>query len=200
MESVRDVRNASVEGVLDWAEEMAKKGLYEPNTGRHLRSAVKAMASILDAGERTPQFLIENLEAVADRWARANKANPSTMRTYRQRAGALLEDFAKYMESPTSFKGRGGSTPRKSEKAERQSAAKAEAVVVSHTSATALNMFRLPNSKTFFYSLPDDFTIEDLRRVVYHLLPATSDFDPMVQNGGFPPMSAAPVVSAAARS
>jgi hypothetical protein len=52
-------------------------------------------------------------------------------------------------------------------------------------------VIRMPNGKVFRYSLPEDFTIEDLRRIVYHLLPATADFDPMRPGGGFPPMSPA---------
>ena len=41
-----------------------------------------------------------------------------------------------------------------------------------------MNNFLLPNGKIFRYSLPEELTVDDLRRIVYHLLPAAIDFDP----------------------
>ena len=179
------------EQILDWAEEMAKKGLYDLSTSRNLRTALKALIGILDPDEtRDPKSLLTAMDSIAERWARANRANPTTMKTYKQRAISLLEDYLGFMESPGSFKGRGGNAaPKKTEKKDdRRAPIHAPPPVFEPSNASALNTFRLPSGKVFCYSLPETFTIEDLRRVVFHLLPATSDFDPMRPGGGFPPM------------
>jgi hypothetical protein len=179
-----------VNDILGWAEEMEKKGLYDHSTSKNLRTALKALVTVLDPSEqRDAKHLIAEMESIAERWARANRANPATMRTYKQRAISLLEDYIGYMENPASFKGRGGTgAPKKSEKKEERRAATPSPT---EPGAGSINAFRMPNGKVFRYSLPEDFTIEDLRRIVYHLLPATADFDPMRPGGGFPPMSPA---------
>ncbi len=181
-----------VNDILGWAEEMEKKGLYDQSTSKNLRTALKALVTVLDPAERRgAKQLVADMESIAERWARANRANPSTMKTYKQRAIALLEDYAGYMENPASFKGRGGASPKKSEKKEERRAAPAPAPGATEPAPASINTFRMPNGKVFRYSLPEDFTIEDLRRIIYHLLPATADFDPMRPGGGFPPMSPA---------
>jgi hypothetical protein len=189
-----DLVNMTVEQILEWAEEMAKKGLYDATTGRLMRTGLKALVSILDESEpRDANSVLVNLDAIAERWARANKAVPDTMKTYKQRASNLLEDFIVYMENPAAFKGRGGGVGSK--KAEKKDDRKAQqrpvSVEAEEQAASSLNTFRLPNGKIFRYALPDHFTIEDLRRIVYHLLPATADFDPMRPGGGYAPMSPA---------
>jgi hypothetical protein len=188
--------NVTIEEILEWAEEMGRKGLYDPSLSRHLRTALKALVSIMDSGEaRDAKSVLANLDSLAERWARANRANPSTMKTYKQRATSLLEDYILYMDNPASFKGRGGgSGVKKPEKREERRGSGARAVPQGESDesardSNALNTFRLPNGKVLRYSLPEGFTTEDLRRVVYHLLPATVDFDPMRPGGGFPPMS-----------
>lgn len=185
-----DLVNVTVDQMLDWADEMTKKGLYDANTGRLLRSALKSLVSILDEHEaKDPSTLAANIDAIAERWARANKANPSTMKTYRQRAASLVEDFITFTKSPGAFKGRGGGGPKKEKKDERRAPDTSVASDL-QAGASPWNTFRLPDGRLFRYSLPENFTIEDLRRIVFHLLPATSDFDPMRPAGGFPPMPA----------
>jgi hypothetical protein len=181
-----------VNDILGWAEEMEKKGLYDHSTSKNLRTALKALVTVLDPDEqRDADHLIAEMESIAERWARANRANPATMRAYKQRAIALLEDYVGYMKDPASFKGRGGtSAPKRPERKEERRAAPPPASGAADPAVASFNTFRLPNGKVFRYSLPDNFTIEDLRRVVYHLLPATADFDPM-RPGGFPPVSPA---------
>lgn len=180
-----------VNDILGWAEEMEKKGLYDTSTSKNLRTALKALVTVLDPAElQDAKQFVADMESIAERWARANRANPATMRTYKQRAIALLEDYDGFMENPASFKGRGGTSSKKSEKKEeRRAAAPTTPPIATEPAAAAFNTFRMPNGKVFRYSLPEDFTIEDLRRVVYHLLPAAADFDPMRPGGGFPPMS-----------
>ena len=185
--------NTTEEQILDWADEMAKKGLYDQSTSRNLRTALRGLLTVLDPNEsRDPRSVLNQVESIAERWARVNRANPTTMKTYRQRSTQLLEDYITFMENPGAFKGRGGgNAPKKTDKKDerRQSSAAvnagSEEPVVRE--ATSLNTFRLPNGKLVRYSLPEDFTIEDLRRVVFHLMPTTVDFDPM-RPGGFPPM------------
>jgi hypothetical protein len=193
-----DFVNTTEQQILNWADEMAKKGLYDLSTSRNLRTALKALLGVLESNERRdPRSLLAQMESIAERWARANRANPTTMKTYRQRASQLLEDYIGFMENPGSFKGRGGGTaPKKTEKKEVRRAAAQPPPAGGGDDSTVrdqlgLNTFRLPNGKIVRYSLPEDFTIEDLRRVVYHLLPTTIDFDPGRPGGGFPPMSPA---------
>jgi len=188
-----DLVNVTIEQILEWAEEMAKKGLYDATTGRLMRTGLKSLVTILDETEaHDPRSLLASLDEIAERWARANKAVPDTMKTYKQRASNLLEDFIVYMENPAAFKGRGGATgAKKAEKKEERKTQRPTANEVDEPAPSALNTFRLPNGKVFRYSLPESFTIEDLRRIVYHLLPATADFDPMRPGGGYPPMSPA---------
>src|SRR5262245_7064448 len=109
LDGSNELINSTTSEIMSWAEEMAKKGLYELNTSRHLRTALKALVGVLDPDEPAdPNSLLANLDQISERWARVNKANPSTMKTYRQRASALLEDYVSFMENPASFKGRGG--------------------------------------------------------------------------------------------
>ena len=188
--------NTTEQQILDWADEMAKKGLYDQSTGRNLRTALRALLTVLDAGEsRDPRSLIAQMESISGRWARVNRANPTTMKTYRQRATQLLEDYVTFMENPGSFKGRGGggAAPKKAEK-EKKDDRRTTSPAPSGGDDVAVgsfNTFRLPNGKIVRYSLPEEFSIEDLRRLVYHLLPATVDFDPMRPAGGFSSMSPA---------
>jgi hypothetical protein len=182
-----------VNNILSWAEEMERRGLYDISTSKNLRTALKALVTVLDASEsRDPKHLVADMESVAERWARANRANPTTMKTYRQRATSLVEDYIGYMESPASFKGRGGTNSSKKE--ERRPAvpqSKPTAPSTPDAAVALMNTFRLPSGKVFRYSLPEDFTSDDLRRIVYHFLPATIDFDPMRPNS-FP--SVAPLL------
>src|SRR5262245_60854089 len=176
-----------VNDILGWAEEMEKKGLYDQSTSKNFRTALKALTTVLDPTEQgDARHLLPEMESIAERWARANRANPATMRTYKSRASALLEDYIGYMDDPASFKGRGG-TPA-SKRTERKEERRGATTPAATDTTANINTFRLPNGKVFRYSLPENFTIEDLRRVVYHLMPATTDFDPM-RPGGFPPVS-----------
>jgi hypothetical protein len=104
--------------ILDWADEMAKKGLYDQSTSRNLRTALRDLLTVLDANDsRDPRSLLAQMDSLAERWARINRANPTTMKTYRQRATQLLEDYIAFMENPGSFKGRGGgNAPKKTDK------------------------------------------------------------------------------------
>jgi len=194
-----DLVNMTVEQVMEWGEEMARKGMYDSNTSRLFRTGLRSLVSIMDDTEaKDPKSLLDNVESLAERWARATKANPGTMKSYKQRASALLSDFIAYMENPAGFKGRGGSAGPKKEKPEKKdekrTAGSSTPTAASEEAAgfgSAWNTFRLPNGKVIRYSLPEDFTIEDLRRYVYHLLPATSDFDPMRPGGGLATMPTA---------
>jgi hypothetical protein len=62
------------------------------------------------------------MESIAERWARANRANPTTMKTYKNCAISLLEDYIGFMENPGAFKGRGGGggAPKKADRKEER--------------------------------------------------------------------------------
>ena len=47
--------------------------------------------------------MLENIDAIARRWAIKNNAKPDTARTYLSRVKSTLEDYRGYLASPTSF-------------------------------------------------------------------------------------------------
>jgi hypothetical protein len=170
------------------SETADKKGKYEAQTARHFKSSFKTLVSIVGEDEpRDARSLLEHVDAIAERWARANKSNPETMKTYKQRSRALLEDYLGYMADPASFKGRGRVISlKKSDKKDARREAPPASISEEPMPRAPFNTFRLPSGKEFRYSTPDEYTLDDLRRLVYHLLPGTIDFDPGKPGGGFP--------------
>ncbi|AKU92766.1 hypothetical protein AKJ08_3153 [Vulgatibacter incomptus] len=170
-------------------KQMGERGVYQPTTARHRITALERITSILaDDEPKDARFILENIDAICDRWTRKEGANPETANTYLSRSKIALSDFFEYRRDPRGFKPRGRdartdkpATSATSEKKRERSEAKkeiAEAVptpVVTSPGAEALRTFPVAGGE-FAYRLPGPVTVADVYKIACHLVTFAKDF------------------------
>lgn len=95
----------SREAALDFLEYLAQKGLMAPATARARKAAVNMVLGILDEQEAQDVTAID-LDSVMSRFGhlQGKDYTPDSLRTYRSRVKAALDDFESYLQNPLAFK------------------------------------------------------------------------------------------------
>jgi hypothetical protein len=197
------VNNPSIEDVCKWHTAKAQRGEVALVTVRLRVTALNSLTSILGPEEpRDADWLLNNLEDVANRWATKTQANAATARTYMGRAKGALSDFLSWRKEPTKFRFKPSTERPKRDKGKTKmegaaaeqtpTASPPESDVVptpemprpavgeaSAAEGAERRSFPLPNRSRFVFELPiDGLTVYDVKRVACHLLTLATDFDP----------------------
>ncbi len=195
--SISDPVKVTAGQALEFADSMAKRGLYNGTTARIFKTALQQFLDVLDASEpQSAQDVLNNLDGLCDRWMRREQAKPETAKEYKGRASRLLEDFISYMKDPTGFKGRGASTSGSTNK---KKAAPAGSGKVKHAEAapaadspppdprgatgagSRMRSYPLGADREIEYRLPPDgIAWNEVAKFALHLLTMARDFDPAV--------------------
>jgi hypothetical protein len=176
--------------VLAWLDRMAETGMLKPNSARFKKTAIERLTSVMASEEiQTPEWVLEHVEELGNRWANIEKAKPDTVRTYMSRAKTALEDYLRYTADPASFKPQGRPSAR-TEKSEKKKAARPQPERSRDDAGSPAPGRRPPGEnwrtfplgkarEDFMYLLPkDQFTAKDVLKITCHLVTLAEDFDP----------------------
>lgn len=91
--------------IVTWFERLAERGHYTPEQHRQWVTAMRRMQEPLTPEEAANiPWLVENMEQVAERFARLKGTPGSTARTYKTKAQNLLMDYLSSQKDPLNFK------------------------------------------------------------------------------------------------
>ena len=200
--------NAEIGHVLHWLEKMSDRGVLPQSSSRLQAVALRRLTSVLSEEEpTTARWVYDNLDGIAARLANLADSKPATVRTYMVRARGALEDFFRYQEDPVNFKPKSGRrsrkkdedngtkpAPKKTKSPRTPKATSSETVTTPAQPAQADLPFTSPTGRrmrdyplgrgeddalrTFYYSLPERFSVADVQRVARHLMTMAEDWDP----------------------
>ena len=179
--------NETHDTVCQWVVQMAERGELPENTARIRATALEQMVTVLDGTEpRDPVWLHENIDDIGRRWAVKNTAKPATAITYIGRARTLLGDYLRWKADFKGFKFKIREPETKAKKAAPRDveapAAAPAALPPSPTGAGDVQMRRFPLSdgrEDFRFILSPGFTMNDARKIAFHLATLAEDFDPL---------------------
>lgn len=196
--AIPDPGNGTIEGFNKWVDAMAQRGSYPQARAYQCKTAVKNLVSILDNTEpRDVKWILANIDTLADRFAVKASCSPSSRNTYRGKSYSALSDYISFLENPGAFKPkpareraerkpRGSqaepraeeqtSIPMPSENSEQETPPAPAAPMPLSRHRTYV--YPLGNGREFSFTVPQDFVIRDLHKVLHFLAPLTEDFDP----------------------
>ncbi len=95
----------SREALMSFLDYLGKKGLMAPNTASARKAAVNTVLGILDASEAADVSVID-LDSVMSRFSnlQGKDFTPGSMKTYKSRIRAAIDDFVSYTDNPMAFK------------------------------------------------------------------------------------------------
>jgi hypothetical protein len=175
--------------MTDFLDIAVKQGFLNDNTVAARRTAVNKFAEILDPENRTVEYLRDNLDVVKARFSNLNKeVRGNTVDEYARRVVLVLDDFTEWKAD------RAGWERKVSAKASRP-AGDGEKIVKlkteKKTETKDSGSTPPPNPSVRVLTLPmrSDFEVEikvpregltrqELRKLVYFLLPYAPDFEP----------------------
>lgn len=99
-------QKANTEHMRTWANAQIDRGVYKKNTMKGKLTALDGFVSILAADEpkEDPEWILENLSAIANRYAIKNNAKTETTSEYANRVKTLIEDYLRFLADPKGFK------------------------------------------------------------------------------------------------
>jgi hypothetical protein len=95
----------SREALVSFLDYLGKKGLMAPATASARKAAVNTVLGILDESEAADVSTLD-LDGVMDRFSnlQGKSFTPGSMKTYKSRVRAAIDDFVAYIENPMAFK------------------------------------------------------------------------------------------------
>lgn len=95
----------SLEGLIDFLDYTAKKGLTPKNTAASRKAAVSKVFGVLDPEERGDVTALD-LDDVMNRFfnLQGKDYKPDSLGVYRSRVGRAIEDYKRYLDDPAGFK------------------------------------------------------------------------------------------------
>jgi hypothetical protein len=98
-------QSKSREALVSFLDYLGKKGLMAPATASARKAAVNTVLAILDEAEAADVSKID-LESVMSRFSnlQGKDFTPGSMKTYKSRVRAAIDDFVSYTENPMAFK------------------------------------------------------------------------------------------------
>jgi hypothetical protein len=108
------MNNKSMEGLIEFLDWTAEKGLMTKNTVNGRKAAVSGVLGVL-APEEKGDVTVLDLDTVMSRFInlQGKKYNPSSLNVYKSRIKTAINDFRGYLNDPLAFKGSGGKVEKK---------------------------------------------------------------------------------------
>jgi hypothetical protein len=171
---------------MEFLKIAADKGFLNENTVGARRTACNKFFDILEAGQKNVEYVLANLDIIKSRFSNLNKdVAGTTVDEYARRVQLVLNDFAAWKADRAGWErgvaakqnGRpGGEGEKKARAPKAEKAAPAEAP--KGNPAERVVTFPLRKDFEFKTALPrDGITMLELRKVLWFLLPYTTDFD-----------------------
>jgi glutamyl/glutaminyl-tRNA synthetase len=97
--------NNDIQKIINWINDMKKRGIYTNGTAAGRASAIKKVFSVLGKDEsHDPESLLKNCNDIIDRWARRTNAPPLSIQPAKSHARGALKDYLQYQKDPSSLK------------------------------------------------------------------------------------------------
>jgi len=195
--------NMTVSEVLRWVDAMGERGIFGGASARLRKTAIEQLTSVLADDEPDDvEWVLSQIENLANRWGNKKNANPQTTRTYRSRAQNTMRDYLEFQKNPEGFKPRAKAAKRAGAKKKKRNpktrsdgaaqsvaqrdiagtASKGSAADSSEspTDSSQYRTYPLGSGRVIKYTLPPDgITTRDVFRMSLHLLTMAEDFDPL---------------------
>ena len=99
------MNNKSLDGLVEFLDWTAEKGLMAKGTVIGRKVAVSGVLGVLDPEEKG-DITVVDLDSVMSRFInlQGKKYNPSSLNVYKSRTNAAINDFKQYLSDPMSFK------------------------------------------------------------------------------------------------
>ena len=180
--------NSTYHDAITWLESKGVNGELRKGTAQNWVSAMRALGECLrDDEPSTAQFLLDNVEELARRWANLHPdRRGDTARFYESRARTALRKYAAWLEDPTSvrFESRTREKSQNKKPSKRQDKPTSQAELPMHEPVNrspehggALRDFPLDEGRSFVFSPPKELTKDEVMRISAHLLTFAPDFE-----------------------
>lgn len=185
----------TIEDVCTWTNLKAERGEIAANSARLRVTALRALTSVLAPEEpRDAASVLGDLQNIARRWATLHSGmKGDTARTYESRAKSAIDDYLAWTKDPTGFKFTRRDTASRTDAGQEKAPARkpkpAPSTPVDHapppppppSNSGSMRSFPLGKDKgEFVFRLPDEITINDVKKIALHLATYATDFDPSV--------------------
>jgi hypothetical protein len=176
----------------------ASKGFLNDNTVQARRTACSKFFDILDPDQKTVEYVLENLDVIKARFSNLNKdVAGTTVNEYGRRVKLVLEDFTAWKADRAGWE-RSVSAKQSARPAadgEKKAKAKTEKPKAQPQQQTASGNGAAhqappnPDTRTVTFPIRPDFdlsvtlpragiSVDELKRLVYFLLPYAQDWEP----------------------
>ena len=176
--------------VFEFLDVASKKNFFNENTIQSRRVACNKFFEILDEDQQNVEYVNSNLDVIKARFTNRYKdIRGNTVEQYARRVMLVMNDFTAWKADRAAWErdvaarqsSRAASDDEKSPRAEKPKAAPAaSAVPRGEDLGTHTVTIPLPAGSKVVVTLPRELLVKDLQRVMWALLPYTSDWDPSV--------------------
>ncbi|MBL8914338.1 MAG: hypothetical protein JNM17_26770 [Archangium sp.] len=180
-------QTAETQHMKTWANAQIDRGVYKKNTMKGKLTALDQFLSILsdDEPRDDPNWILENLSSIANRYAIKNNAKTETTSEYANRVKTLIEDYVRFLADPKGFKPKstpthtltgGDSKPKKV----KTTATETE---VADSTGKRFSSYPLKGNRSIEYRTDAGtegkalLTVEDVMRFTVSLASQADDFD-----------------------
>lgn len=178
---------------LQFLDIVASKGFWNENTVQARRTACAKFFDILDEDQKSVEYVIDNLDVIKGRYMNLNKAAAgSTVDEYGRRVKLVLDQFTEWKADRSAWEKNNAAkqTARTADDGEKKSKAKAEkSKAQGNGAATPDPVNTNPEARVVTFPIRPDFdmqvtvpraglTVQELKKLVYFLLPYVQDWEP----------------------
>lgn len=185
----------STDDVVQFLTIIETQGYLNDNTAQARRTACAKLFSVLDEGQRTVEYVRDNIESIKTRFQNLNREiRGTTIEEYGRRVVLAIADFERWTTDRAGWERDAGSRGVKDTKSSASDGEKKQrpprAEKSNNTDSTASAAAAPdPDSRTVSFPLRpafevtvklprDGITMAELRRIAWFLLPYATDFDP----------------------
>lgn len=177
----------------------ASKGFLNDNTVQARKTACTKFFDILDPDQKTVEYVRDNLDVIKARFSNLNKdVAGATVNEYARRVKLVLDDFTAWTADRAGWERRvsakqsarpAGDGEKKAKSKPKADKAKAQAQQASSGNGATHQAPPNPDTRTVTFPIRPDFdlsvtlpragiTVDELKRLVYFLLPYAQDWEP----------------------
>jgi hypothetical protein len=180
--------------VTEFLDIAGRQGLLNDNTVAARRTACNKLFDILDPENRTVEYVRENLDVVKGRFSNLNKdVRGNTVDEYARRVQLVLDDFSEWKGDRAVWERKVSSRQSNRSTNDGEKVVKLKAEKAKHqtkdTSTSQAPESPDPEARTVTFPIRPDFdlrvrlprnglTVQELKKLVYFLLPYAQDWEP----------------------
>lgn len=183
----------SLDDVLEFLGIVATRGTWNDNTVQARRTACNKFFDILDANEKTVEYVRDNLDVIKGRYMNLNKeVAGTTVDEYGRRVKLVIDEFIEWKADRSAWEKKHAAkqTARPAGEEKKARAPKTEKAKepeqprsngASSASDPSMRTVEIPlRNGEAKITIPRDFSMSDVKRLAWGLMTFASDFDPEV--------------------